>query len=124
MAERDRGRAPRVERRLFVHYRPTQTASPAWGYSQIKDFSLEGLAFMGDQPFEEGTELEMRLASPLLPFRPVVLHGRVQWSRPVVEGIRYDNGVAFTRVDEASRVVIERSFEIFHARQVRRDKRA
>ena len=85
----------------------------SWRTMTTLNISAGGMRFRSDDVIEAGTQLEVQIA---LPSAPLIVRGRVVWSRLLGSGVS-ENGVQFTdvtpeqleRIDELVRFLMKKS---------------
>ena len=88
----ERRRFPRVVRGLFLHYLRVGSDPPTWNVARVKDISVVGVSFTGDDSLEVHSQLELKLSLPTMELSP--FRGTVVWRREVGPRL-FEYGVVF-----------------------------
>ncbi len=110
MKDAEKRGTDRVAKGFLVHYRGA--GSKGWGLSRLKDLSLTGLRFIGEESYPKGTPLELRLQLPTVA-RAIDVCGAIIWQRTCAwgGGAWREYGVRFDELPSRARQDIERAIE-------------
>ena len=93
MGDEEQRKSPRVPRAFIVRYRCPDAGMTGWLISPLRDLSSGGARFISEQPFTDGTVLEVQLILPVAK-DPVCLKAKVAWTAPARLGM-VETGVIF-----------------------------
>jgi c-di-GMP-binding flagellar brake protein YcgR len=96
----------RAQYQCKIRYRPhLELMGMMWYAGTMTDFSASGLRFVGSQPLEPDSRVELEIALPMQD-EPYSFMGRVAWEQSQEEG-SYEYGVEFVDVTPDQQVVVD-----------------
>ncbi|MGE4357995.1 MAG: PilZ domain-containing protein [Candidatus Omnitrophota bacterium] len=75
--------------------------------SFIKNISLGGISLATEKILPSGTNLTLKIKLPL-ERKPLILRGKVCWSRELSKNLAYETGIEFIDVGEKEKEIIDK----------------